>query len=44
VAADQSDARLSHFSGFFHVIYRGKRSVAVDLGNDEGRLIAAAAD
>ena len=27
------------FSGFFHVINRGKRSIALDLGTEEGRDI-----
>jgi crotonobetainyl-CoA:carnitine CoA-transferase CaiB-like acyl-CoA transferase len=32
-------SRRNGFSGFFHVINRGKRSIALDLGTDEGRLI-----
>jgi crotonobetainyl-CoA:carnitine CoA-transferase CaiB-like acyl-CoA transferase len=32
-------SRRNGFSGFFHVINRGKRSIAADLGTDEGRLI-----
>ncbi len=30
------------FSGFFHVINRGKRSIALDLGTEEGRGIVEA--
>jgi crotonobetainyl-CoA:carnitine CoA-transferase CaiB-like acyl-CoA transferase len=32
-------SRRNGFSGFFHVINRGKRSIALDLGTDEGRTI-----
>ena len=32
-------SRRNDFSGFFHVINRGKRSIALDLGTDEGRGI-----
>jgi crotonobetainyl-CoA:carnitine CoA-transferase CaiB-like acyl-CoA transferase len=32
-------SRRNGFSGFFHVINRGKRSIALDLGTDEGRGI-----
>jgi len=30
------------FSGFFHVINRGKRSIAADIGTPEGRRIVEA--
>jgi crotonobetainyl-CoA:carnitine CoA-transferase CaiB-like acyl-CoA transferase len=32
-------SRRNGFSGFFHVINRGKRSIALDLGSFEGRTI-----
>ncbi len=32
-------SRRNGFSGFFHVINRGKRSIALDLGTAEGRAI-----
>ena len=32
-------SRRNGFSGFFHVINRGKRSIALDLGSVEGRTI-----
>lgn len=32
-------SRRNGFSGFFHVINRGKRSIALDLGTTEGRTI-----
>ena len=32
-------SRRNGFSGFFHVINRGKRSIALDLGSLEGRTI-----
>ena len=32
-------SRRNGFSGFFHVINRGKRSIALDLGSAEGRTI-----
>ncbi len=32
-------SRRNGFSGFFHIINRGKRSIALDLGTAEGRTI-----
>lgn len=32
-------SKRNGFSGFFHVLNRGKRSIALDLGSDEGREI-----
>ncbi|MEZ5596465.1 MAG: CoA transferase [Pseudomonadales bacterium] len=38
----QVGSQRNGFSGFFHVLNRGKRSIATDLGTEEGRRIVHA--